>query len=202
VRRRLGKYGRMRSTEAEASVVAYLSAAPGPRDERPGAAPGGWVGHVQHGGGAGAVPSTIRFRRDRAFQGCHMYAVSFRTGDGPPWLMVVRAFQRPDGAWEADPIGGGAGRGPARSWPWVNFTARGGRTGGDFAGGGEVIGEGSDLARKVLVRFADGTTAEDEVQDGLVLVYIDHPVVCPAQVAVLDMDGRALSDYSAFEQLA
>ena len=40
------------------------------------------------------------------------------------------------------------------------------------------------------------------MQDGLVLVYIDHPVVCPAQVTVLDMEGRALSDCSAFERLA
>ena len=131
-----------------------------------------------------------------------MYAVSFRTGDTPPWLMVVRAFQGPDGAWAADPIGGGDGQSPKRPRPWVNFTARGGRTGSGFAGGGEVIGEGSELAHKVLLRFADGTTAEDEVEDRLLLVYIDHPVVCPAQVTVLDMEGRALSDYSAFEELA
>ena len=192
----------MRSIDGEASVLAYLSSAPGAREEQPGAAPGGRVAYVQHGGGAGAIPSSIRFRRDRAFEGCHMYAVSFSRRDGPPWLMVVRAFQGPDGAWAADPIGGGVGRGPSRPRPWVNFTARGGRAGSDFAGGGEVIGEGSELARKVLLRFADGTTAEDEVQDGLVLVYIDHPVVCPAQVTVLDMEGKGLSDYSAFERLA
>ena len=57
----------------EASVVAYLSSALGARQEQPGAAPRGWVAHVQHGGGAGAIPSSIRFRRHRAFEGCHMY---------------------------------------------------------------------------------------------------------------------------------
>ena len=70
---------------------------------------------------------------------------TFSTGDGPTWLMVVRAFREPDGAWAVDPIGGGAGRGPNRSRPWVNFTARGGRR-NDFAGGGEVIGEDFRLA--------------------------------------------------------
>jgi hypothetical protein len=192
----------MRSIEAESSVVAYLSSAPGAREVQAGAAPRGWVGYIQHGGGAGAAPSSIRFRRDRAFGPSHMYAVSFSTGDGPPRLMVVRAFQGPDGAWTADPVGGGAGLGPSRPRPWVNFTARGGRTGSDFAAGGEIIGEGSERARKVLLRFADGTTVEDEVEDGIVLVYIDHPVVCPAQATLLDDEGRALSDYSAFDRLA
>jgi hypothetical protein len=157
------------------------------------------VAYVQHGGGAGAIPSSIRFRRDRAFEGCHMYAVSFSTGDGPPWLMVVRAFQGPDGAWAADPIGGGAGPGPRRRLPWVNFTARGGRTGSDFTGGGEVIGEGCELVRTVVLRFADGTTVEDQVEEGLVLFYVDHPVVCPAQVTILDGEAKTLSEYPAFE---
>ena len=53
----------------------------------------------------------------QAFEDCHMYAVTFSTGDGPTWLMVVRAFREPDGAWAVDPIGGGAGRGPNRSRP-------------------------------------------------------------------------------------
>ena len=192
----------MRWSEAEASVVAYLSSVPGASEEHPGAVPGGWVASIQHGGGAGAIRSSIRFRRDRVYEGCHMYAVAFSRKDRPTWLMVVRAFQGPDGAWLADPIGGGAGRGLSRPRPWVNFTARGGRTSSDFAGGGEVIGEGSDLARKVLLRFEDGTGAEDEVQDGLVLFYIDHPVICPARVTVMGMDGKALSDYSAFDELA
>ena len=126
----------------EASVVAYLSSAmSGGQEQQSGAAPRGWVAHVQHGGGAGAVPSSIRFRRHRAFEDCHMSAATLSTGDGPMWLMVVRVFGEPDGACVVYPIGGGVGRGPNRSRPWVNFTARGGRTGTDFAGGGEVIGE-------------------------------------------------------------
>lgn len=43
---------------------------------------------------------------------------------------------------------------------------------------------------------------DDEVQDEVVLFYIDHAVVCPAEVAVLDMEGKALSDFAAFERLA
>lgn len=108
----------MTSSEAEASVVAHFSSAMSTGQEQPsGAAPRGWVAYVHHGGGAGAVPSSIRFRRDRAFEDCHMYAVTFGTGDGPTWLMVVRAFREPDGAWAVDTIGGGAGRGPNRSRP-------------------------------------------------------------------------------------
>lgn len=184
-------------------MAAYLSSAPGPREERPGAAAGGVVAVVQHGGGWGAVPTSIRFRRDRAYEDCHMYAVSFSSGDEPAWLMIVRAFQGQDGAWVVDPIGGGAGPGgPRHPRPWVNFAARGGQTASDFVAGGELIGEGSKLARKVLLRFADGTIAEDEAEDGLVLVYVGHPVGCPAQVTVLDGEGRTLSDYSAFELFA
>ena len=193
----------MRSSEAEAAVAAYLSSAPGPREERPGAVAGAVVAVVQHGGGWGAVPTSIRFRRDRAYRDCHVYAVSFSTGDGPAWLMTVRAFPGPDGAWVVDPIGGGAGPGgPRHPRPWVNFAARGGQTASDFVVGGELIGEGSEFARKVLLRFADGTIAEDEAEDGLVLVYVGHPVGCPAQVTVLDGEGRTLSDYSAFELFA
>ena len=104
-------------------------------------------------------------------------------------------------------LGGGphrrrAGPGPKRPRPWVNFTARGGPTASDFAGGGEVIGEGSENADKVLLRFADGTTAVDEVEDGLVLFYVDHRVTCPGQVTVLDGEGLALSDYAEFELFA
>ena len=192
----------MGSTEAERSVVAYLSSAPGARELQHTRTARGQAAYVQHGGGWGAIPTSIRFRRARAYDGCYMYAVSFRATDGPPWLMVVRAFQASDGTWAADPIGGGAGPGPKRPRPWVNFTARGGPTASDFAGGGEVIGEGSENAHKVLLRFADGTTAVDEVEDGLVLFYVDHRVTCPGQVTVLDGEGLALSDYAEFELFA
>ena len=107
----------------------------------------------------------------------------------------------------------GAGRqlggGPNRRQGWArpesssargNFAVKGGPTASDLVGGCEVIGEGSQLAHKVILRFADGTKAEHVVADGLVRVYIDHPVVCPAQVSVLDSEGRALSDYSAIER--
>lgn len=101
-----------------------------------------------------------------------------------------------------EPIGGGAGAGPWRPTPWVNFAARGGHNASDFVAGGELIGEGSERARRALLRFADGTTAEDEVEQGLVLVYVDHPVACPAQVVIVDDKGTTLSGYSAFERFA
>ncbi len=192
----------MGSTEAERSVVAYLSSAPGTREPWPGWAARGQAAHIQHSGGWGAIPTSVRFRRARAYDGCYMYAVSFRATDGPPRFIVVRAFQAPDGTWAADPVGGEAGPGPRRLRPWVNFTARGGPTASDFAGGGEVIGEGSEHAHKVLLRFADGTTAVDEVEDGLVLFYVDHRVTCPGQVTVLDAEGLVLSYYAEFELFA
>ena len=52
------------------------------------------------------------------------------------------------------------------------------------------------------MRFADGTTAVDVVEDGLVLFYVDHRVTCPGQVTVLDGEGLALSDYAEFELFA
>lgn len=107
----------MRSPDAEASVAAYLSSAPGPRKERPAAAPGGVDAVVQHGGGQGAVPSSIRFRRDRALGACHIYAVSFSTGEGPPWLMIVRAFQGPDSTWVVAPLPGARTPGRRRPGP-------------------------------------------------------------------------------------
>jgi hypothetical protein len=50
--------------------------------------------------------------------------------------------------------------------------------------------------------FADGTTAEDTVGNGIVLFYIDHSVRCPAEVTIVDGESQVLNRYSEFARLA
>jgi hypothetical protein len=166
---------------------------------RPGS---GSAAYGESGGGPGADPSTIRFLRARAFERCQMHAVAFGTVAGRPQNMVVRTFVGPDGARVADPIGGGGPGGPQRPRRWVNFTARGGRGASYFACGGQVIGNGAELARAVRLRFTDETAVEDDVGNGVVLFYVDHSVLCPAEVLITDDGGQELNNYSDFALLA
>ena len=108
---------------AEQAVVDQLTAEPGPVIWVGPASPGAWVAAAQDGGGLGADPATIRFRKSRAFADCELHHVDFINRDGKSEQWLVRAWQGPDGAWTADPIGGGSGAGPYRSRPWVNFAA-------------------------------------------------------------------------------
>ena len=97
------------------------------------------------------------------------------------------------------PIGGGARGGhPYRSTPWVNFAAQWNDQ--LFAAGGEVVGEGSEAARHVRMRFVDGTQVEDDVSDGIVLFFMPHGVIFPATVDIFDANRALLSSHSHFEQ--
>jgi hypothetical protein len=69
----------------------------------------------------------------------------------------------------AEPIGGGGGGQPYRSRPWVNFAA--GWNAHLFAAGGHVTGQGAEAACLVRLTFADGTTIEDTVDNGVVLFF-------------------------------
>lgn len=160
--------------------------------------PGGWVASTRSGGGAGADPATVRFRKSRAFPGCHLHEVHFVTRGGGPQDMLVRTWQEPDGSWIAAPIGGG-GSGPYRSRPWVNFAAQSNAQ--QFAAGGHVTGHGAEAAHLVRLTFADGTAIEDMAENGVVLFFASPGVTFPARIEILSAAGELLAEYDEFDDL-
>jgi hypothetical protein len=186
-------------TAAEQAVVDHLTAGPGPVTWIGPRSPGGWVASTRGGGGLGADPATIRFRKTRAFADCQLHEVEFTGRDGRQERWLVRTWQGPGGSWMADPIGGGSGAGPYRSKPWVNFAAQWGAD--RFAAGGEVIGQGAEAAHLVRLVFADGTRLEDELENGIVLFLASPGVPFPAAVEILNESGEVLSEYNEFTDL-
>jgi len=166
----------MALTEAEQAVVDHLSAEPG------------------------ADPATVGFRRTRAFPGCQLHEVEFRTRAGQPRTSLVRTWQDPDGGWQVSRLGGGGGGHPYRSRPWVNFAAALGTE--MFAAGGEVIGDGAAQAALVRLTFADGTAFEDQVAGGVVLFFAGHGIACPALVEIRSSEGAVLASYEEFTEFA
>lgn len=189
----------MSLTGAEQAVFDHLVAVPGPVTWVSPRSPGGWVASTRSGGGAGAGPVTVRFRKSRAFPGCRLHEVDFVTRDGRPQNMLVRTWQEPDGSWAAAPIGGGGGRQPHRSRPWVNFAAQWNAQ--QFAAGGQVTGQGAEAAHLVRLTFADGTAIEDMVEHGAVLFFASPGVTFPARVEILDTAGDILAQYDEFDDL-
>jgi hypothetical protein len=189
----------MSLTGAEQAIFDHLVAEPGPVTWVSPRSPGGWVASTRGGGGAGADPATVRFRKSRTFPGCQLHSVDFVTRDGRPEGMLVRTCQKPDGSWVAAPIGGGGGGGPYRSRPWVNFAAQ--WNAHLFAAGGHVIGHGADAAHLVRLTFADGTAIEDVVENGVVLFFASPGVAFPARVEILSAAGDVLAGYDDFDDL-
>jgi hypothetical protein len=187
----------MPSTAAEQAVIDHLAAAPGPVTWASPPSPGGWVAQVRD--GAGADPATVRFVKSRAFPGCQLHEADFATRDGQARHLLVRTWQQPDGTWAADPIGGGGGGEPHRSSPWVNFAA--GWNAQQFAGGGHLIGQGAETARLVRLTFANGTSIEDTVDNGVVLFFASPGVTFPARVEILGTAGNVLAEYDEFTAL-
>ncbi len=186
-------------TGAEQAVVDHLTADPGPVTWVGPRSPGGWVASTRSGGGMGAEPVTIRFRKSRVFADCQLHEVDFtaRSGSREDWL--VRTWQEPDGIWVVAPIGGGSGPGPYRARPWVNFAAQWGAD--RFTAGGLVIGQGAEAAHTVRLAFADGTTIEDVVEDSIVLFHASPGVAFPARVEILSVSGDVLAEYEEFADL-
>ena len=189
-------------TEAEQAAFDHLAATPGPVTWASPPSPGGWAATVRNGGGAGADPATVRFVKSRAFPGCQLHEAEFVTRDGQARHMLVRTWQQPDGSWMAAPIGGGGGGGgggPYRSSPWVNFAA--GWNAQQFAGAGHVTGQGAETACQVRLTFADGTSIEDTVDNGVVLFFASPGATFPARVEILGTAGNVLAEYDEFTDL-
>jgi hypothetical protein len=190
----------MSLTAAEQAAFDHLVAEPGRVTWTGAPSPGGWVASTRDGGGGGADPATVRFARSRAFLACQLHEVDFATRDGQAQSMVVRTWQEPDGSWAAEFIGGGGGREPRRSRPWVNFAA--GWNAQQFSAGGHVIGQGAEAASLVRLTFADGTTIEDTVGNGVVLFFASRRVSFPARVEILGAAGNVLAEYDEFTEFA
>jgi hypothetical protein len=187
-------------TEAQQAAFDHLIAQPGPVTRASPPSPGGWAASIRDGGGEGADPATVRFVKSRAFPGCQLHEADFATRDGQARHMLVRTWQRPGGTWVADPIGGGSGEPePYRSGPWVNFAA--GWNTQQFAAGGHVTGQEAQAARLVRLTFADGTTIEDTVDNGVVLFFASPGVTLPAKVAILGTADNVLAEYDEFSDL-
>ncbi len=148
----------MSLTGAEQAVFDHLAAAPGPVTWVSPPSPGGWAASTATGGGAGADPATVRFRKSRAFPGCQLHEVEFAHPRRP-----ARSTARPHLAgtrrhpgWPLPSAAAPAG-GPYRSKPWVNFAAQWNAQ--LFAAGGPVTGQGAEAAHLVRLTFAGGTAS-------------------------------------------
>jgi hypothetical protein len=186
-------------TGAEQVVFDHLVAEAGPVLRASPPSPGGWASSVRSGGGAGADPASVQFRKSRMFPGCQMHSVAFATRDGSPRSAIVRTSPEAGGTWAVHPIGSG-GPGPHPSSPWVNFTAQLGAD--SFAGGGEVTGDGAERAHRVRLTFAGGIAVEDTVENGVVLFFASPGVTCPARVEIFSDAGEALASYDEFGDFA
>ena len=131
----------------------------------------------------------------------HSVTYDFRRGspmEGTTMEVVIRTWEQLDGSCGVASVGGGSGPGPARSKPWVNFTAGSGP--GGFSAGGRVEGTGSDRAHTVSLVFADGFIMEDVVDHGIVLFFEPAGVVFPAALEITDSAGSTLAAYTAFDE--
>lgn len=188
-------------TEAEQAVFDHVVAEPGQVHWAGPPSPGGWVDSVSSGGGAGAVPATVQFRKSRAFPACQLHSVTFDTREHSQVTVILRTWQEPGGAWAVCSIGGGGGGpGPDRSKPWVNFAAQLGAD--SFAAGGDVIGDGAERAHSVRLTFAGGVAVEDTVDSGVVLFFASPGVACPARVEIFSDAGAILASYEEFAEFA
>lgn len=190
----------MSLTAAEQAAFDHLAAQPGPVTRASPPSPDGWMALTHHGGGEGAEPATVRFRKTRAFTGCQLHQVESTNRGGRPQRMLVRTRQRPDGTWVAEPIGGAGGAGPHRARPWVNFAAT--WNADLFAAGGNVTGHDAEAACLIRLTFADGTATEDTAGNGVVLFFASPGVNFPARAEILDTTGNALADYDEFAEFA
>jgi len=144
-----------------------------------------------------ADPSTISFRRTRAFPSCHLHYVTYINPRGWPMVAVLRTRSDGAGSCRVEPMGGGGADGPTPPRPWLNLA--GGFSAHEFAAGGEVVGLGSEAAHRVLFTFANGVTAEDTVEQGIALLCAPDHIVPPARVEISDRDGVVLASYREFE---
>jgi hypothetical protein len=182
------------------AVVAHLVQRPEPNEGTEQAGRPGWSSSLRPGRGPGADPATIEFVRTKSFPTCQLHSVTFINHRG--WTMhdLIKTWQDPDGGWRVHALGGGAGPDPHRSRPWVNFCAGFGPQ--DFSGGGNVVGDGAELASSVRLTFANDVVIEDTVHNGVVLFFEPRAVVRPADVTVLDGDGTTLVSYREFGDFA
>jgi hypothetical protein len=146
---------------------------------------------------AAADPAAISFRKSRAFSTCHLHSVTYINRRG--WAMTALLRTRSDGvgSCRVEPMGGGGADGPVPPRPWLNLT--GGFSAYEFAAGGEVVGLGSEAGYRVLFTFANGVTAEDTIEEGIVLLCAPEHVVPPARVEIFDRHGIVLASYHEFE---
>jgi len=160
----------------------------------------GWSSSISHGGGPGADPATIEFVKTKSFPTCQLHEVDYISHKGWGMHSLIKTWQDEDGGWRAHSLGGGAGPGPNRRRPWVNFCAGFGPE--SFTGGGHVVGEGAEKARSVRLTFANDVLIEDTVDDGVVLFFEARAVVAPADVSVFDEAGATLASYREFADFA
>lgn len=182
------------------AVVAHLVKQPKPTREISQTSPSGWTSSTEYRGGPGADPSTIEFVKSKSFPSCQLHSVSFTNHRGMSMHELIKSWQEDDVSWGVHSCGGGGGRHPRRSQPWVNFTA--GFAAENFTGGGWVIGDGAEHPRSVRLIFANEIVIEDAVDNGVVLFFEPRSVQAPAEVAIVDGNGVALVTYMEFVDFA
>jgi hypothetical protein len=87
---------------------------------------------------------------------------------------------------------GGAGEAPRRSTPWVNLG--GGGWPDRFFAGGRIHDAGTEIDH-VELRFANGITLHDDIEEGIALFITDQTVALPAIVALINPSGKEIATH-------
>ena len=145
-------------------------------------------GGVLYRGGLGhqAARETIRVIRSVERPPRAIVALEYDDVNGQHWLHFFGA-EEAGGEWRLRGGGGGSGRGPQRSEPWVNFASWGWPR--FLALGGRVQGAGVHLVR---CTDAHGRVTEDLVEEDVSLLLNNDPVEMPCRIELLDMEGASL----------
>jgi hypothetical protein len=173
-------------------VVAHLARPPTSTRSDVQASPSGWASSIGREGGPGADPTSIEFVKSKSFSLCQLHSISFINHRGWNMDVLVKTWREDDETWKVHSVGGGAGRHPYRSQPWVNFVAGFGRH--DFTGGGHVVGDGAEKAKSVRLNFANKVVTEDTVDNGVVLFFKPHAVLARRFQPVSARTSASFSD--------
>jgi len=140
------------------------------------------------------LAETVRVLKSRSYENGDLHVVTYATLGGDEWEVLVSTFAGQDGSYRAMTLGGGWLTPPDQPPPWTAIGTSWGSA--CFRGGGIVYGPGTSAARRVRLRFANGVTLEDDVEDGCVLFETTLAVEPPLEVQVLDGEGSVLSSHS------
>jgi hypothetical protein len=143
--------------------------------------------------------SSVSVLSEREAGDHHAVALTVNDSDGEPYLVIREYVRDPDGdrGWRMCSGSEGPDRViPGKPDPWASFTAY--ASGGHFFAGGRVQSTStSDVARVRLV-WDDGYTLEDELGNGVALLFGARDAHGRATVEFVDPAGRLIGSHVVF----